>query len=42
MVYLIKMKVLTYKSYKEHCELYTKIHDLIDVKAVRSGLQEKK
>ena len=29
-VYLIKMKILTDISYKEHWELYTEIHDMSD------------
>ena len=30
-VYLIKMKVLTYTTYKERCELYTEIHGSMTV-----------
>ena len=32
------MKVLTYTSYKEHCELYTEIHGSIAVNSCQIGL----
>ena len=32
------MKVLTFTSYKEHCELYTIIHGLIAVRGCQIGL----
>ena len=35
------MKVLTYTSYKEHCELYTEIHVSIAVNTCRSSLHKK-
>ena len=35
------MKVLTYRSYKEHCELYTKIHRSIAVNSCQIGLAQK-
>ena len=35
------MKVLTYTSYKEHCELYTEIHGSIAVNSCRIGLSQK-
>ena len=34
------MKVLTYTSYKEHCDLYTKIHGLIAVNSCQVGLAQ--
>ena len=40
-VYLIKMKVLPYTSYKEHCELYTEIHRSIAVSSCQIGLFKK-
>ena len=40
-VYLIKMKVLTYTSYKEHCDLYAKIHGSIAVNSCQVGLAQK-
>ena len=39
--YLIKMKVLTYTSYKEHCELYTEIHGSIAVNSCHVELAQK-
>ena len=35
------MKVLTYTSYKEHCELYTEIHGSIAVNSCQIGLFKK-
>ena len=35
------MKVLTYTSYKEHCDLYTKIHGSIAVNSCQIGLFKK-
>ena len=35
------MEVLTYTSYKEYCELYTKIHDLVVVNSCQVGLARK-
>ena len=35
------MRVLTYASYKEHCELYTEIHGLIAVNSYQIELAEK-
>ena len=35
------MKVLTYISYKEHCELYTEIHGSIAVNSCRIELAQK-
>ena len=35
------MKVLTYTSYKEYCELYTEIHGLIAVNGCQIGLARK-
>ena len=35
------MKVLTYTSYKEHCELYTKIHGSIAVNSCQIELAQK-
>ena len=35
------MKVLTYTSYKEHCELYTEIHGSIAVNSCRIELAQK-
>ena len=35
------MKVFTYTSYKEHCDLYTKIHGLIAVNNCQIGLAQK-
>ena len=40
-VYLIKRKVLYYTIYKEHCELYTKVHDLIAVNSCQIELFKK-
>ena len=40
-VYLIKMKVLTYTSYKEHCDLYTEIHGSIAVNSCQIELAQK-
>ena len=40
-VYLIKMKVLTYTSYKEHCDLYTEIHGSIAINSCQIGLAQK-
>ena len=40
-VYLIKMKVLTYTSYKEHCDLYTQIHGSIAINNCQIGLFKK-
>ena len=41
LVYLIKMKVLTYTSYKEHCDLYTKIHGSIAINSCQIELTQK-
>ena len=38
---LIKMKVLTYTSYKEHCDLYTEIHGSIAVNSCQIELVQK-
>ena len=35
------MKVLTYTSYKEHCDLYTKIHDSIAANSCQNELTRK-
>ena len=35
------MKVLTYTSYKEHCDLYTEIHGSIVVNCCQIGLFKK-
>ena len=35
------MKVLTYKLYKEHCELYTEIHGSIAVNSCQIELSQK-
>ena len=35
------MKVLTYTSYKEHCDLYTEIHGSIAVNSCQNGLAQK-
>ena len=35
------MKVLTYKLYKEHCELYTEIHGSIAVNSCQIELAQK-
>ena len=35
------MKVLTYTSYKEHCDLYTEIHGSITVNSCQVGLAQK-
>ena len=35
------MSVLTYKSYKEHCDLYTKIHGSIPINSCQIGLAQK-
>ena len=35
------MKVLTYTSYKEHCDLYTEIHGSIAVNSCQVGLAQK-
>ena len=35
------MKVLTYTSYKEHCDLYTEIHGSIAVNICQIGLAQK-
>ena len=35
------MKVLTYKSYKEHCELYTEIHGSVAVNSCQIELAQK-
>ena len=35
------MKVLTYTSYKEHCELYTEFHSWIAVNSCQIGLFKK-
>ena len=40
-VYLIKMKVLTYTLYKEHSELYTEIHGSIAVNSCQIELAQK-
>ena len=40
-VYLIKMKVLTYTLYKEHCEVYTEIHGLIVANSCHIQLAQK-
>ena len=40
-VYLMKMKVLTYTSYKEHRELYTEIHGSIAVNSCHIELAQK-
>ena len=35
------MKVLTYRSYKEHCELYTEIHGSVAVNRCQTELAQK-
>ena len=35
------MKVLTYTSYKEHYDLYTKLHGSIAVNGLQVGLAQK-
>ena len=40
-VYLIKMKVLTYTLYNEHCELYSEIHGSIAVNSCQVELARK-
>ena len=40
-VYLIKMKVLTYTSYEEHCDLYTEFHGSIAVSSCQIELAQK-
>ena len=35
------MKVLTYASYKEHCDLYTEMHGSITVNGCQGGLAQK-
>ena len=35
------MRVLTYKSYKEHCEPYTEIHDSIAINTCQIQLAQK-
>ena len=40
-VYLIKRKILDYTIYKEHCKLYTKVHDLIAVNSCQIELFKK-
>ena len=35
------MKVLTYTSYKEHCDLYTEIHGSIAINSCQIGLAQK-
>ena len=35
------MRVLTYKSYKEHCELYTEIHGSIPINSCQIELTQK-
>ena len=35
------MRVLTYTSYKEHCDLYTKIHGSIAINSCQVGLAQK-
>ena len=35
------MKVLTYTSYKEYCDLYTEIHVSIAVNSYQIGLSQK-
>ena len=40
-VYLIKMKVLTYTSYKEHCDLHAEVHGSIAVNSCQIKLSEK-
>ena len=35
------MKVLTYTSYKEHCDLHTEIHGSISVNSCQIGLAQK-
>ena len=40
-VYLIKIKVLTYTSYKKHCDLYTEIHVSIAVNSCQIRLPQK-
>ena len=40
-VYLIKMKSLTYTSYKEHYDLYTEIHGSIAVNSCQAELPQK-
>ena len=40
-VYFIKMKVQTHSLYKEHCELYTKIHGSIAVNSCQIELAQK-
>ena len=35
------MKVLTYTSYKEHCDPYTEIHDSIAVNSCQVRLSQK-
>ena len=40
-VYLVKMKVLTYTLYKEHCDLYAKIYGSIAVNSFQIELPQK-
>ena len=35
------MKVLTYTSFKEHCDLYTEIHRSIAIHSCQVGLAQK-
>ena len=35
------MKVLTYTSYKEHCDMYTEIHGLIAVNSCQIKIAQK-
>ena len=35
------MKVLTYTSFKEHCDLYTEIHGSIAIHSYQVGLAQK-
>ena len=37
-VYLVKMKVLTYTLYKEHCELCTELHGSVAVNSFQFEL----
>ena len=41
MILFNKKRVLTYKSYKEHCELYTEIHGLIAINSCQIKLVHK-
>ena len=41
MIYLIKVKVLTYTFYKEHYDLYTEIHGSIAVSSCQIELSQR-